>query len=180
MRNLRGISLVELLVAITVVSFALGPLIVLLSSSNQMSNHSIYEELSVHHCRVLTDQFLRFTPKIGKIVEAGRRASGNNRLSLGDLLNDPGFNRELADPNRRRDFVPFQYLGCETDFRLFIPRIGDVFTKRYVRAVLLNSDSNRILKNGNFWKITVTVAWRASANDPERDTTMVVVIGEDS
>ncbi|MFZ5952790.1 MAG: hypothetical protein ACOYXC_18955 [Candidatus Rifleibacteriota bacterium] len=179
MKDRSAISMVELLVAIAVLSFALGPLVVLLSSSNQMSNQSMYEELSVHHCRVLTDQFLRFTPKISRIVENARKITGNTKLNLGDLLNDKGFNNELSDPNRQRDFIPFQYLGKETSFRMFVPRMNDVFIRRFVEAELLDSSSNKHLKDANFWKIKVTVAWKASENEQEKDTCMAVIIGED-
>lgn len=180
MRRRFGLSMAELVVAIAVIAMAVGPLIGVLTSSNQMSNHSIHEEMSVHYCREITDQLLRLTPKVPVIVDSARRLTGNRRLTFADLLNDAGFNRSLCGEETGDGLLAFQNMGKETGYRIYVSKMGEVFTRRKVRAELLEASSNRHLKEGNFWKITVTVAWKSSIHEPERDTQVVVIIGEDS
>ncbi len=178
MTRRKGISMAELMVAVAIISLAVGPLIAVLTSSNQMSNHSIYEEMSVHYCREITDQLLRLTPKIPHIVDSARKATGNPSLSFGDLINDLGFNQAIDADGYEGECVPFQNLGRKTDFRLFVARMDQVFNLRNVRAVLLDSSGNSEFKDGRFWKITVTVGWRPSENEPARNTSSVIVIGD--
>ena len=178
MNKRQGLSMAELIVAITVIALAVGPLIALLSSSNQMSNHSIYEEMSVHYCREITDQLLRLTPKIPLVIDAARKATGNTKLTLGDLLNDKGFNNILADKKADANFVDLQNLGKSSGFRISISKMDEVFHQRQVRAILLDSSSNKHFKDGRFWKVVVTVGWQASPNDPKKDTQAVIIIGD--
>lgn len=178
MKNRLGLSMAELVVAISVIAMAVGPLIALLSSSNQMSNHSIYEEMSVHYCREITDQLLRFSPKIPIIVDAARKATGNSMLTFGDLVNDKGFNLSLMNKDAEGNFVELQNFGKTTGYRISVSKMDEVFHKRKIRAVLLDSSSNKHFKTGRFWKIVVTVGWRPSPNDPEKDTQAVIIIGD--
>jgi hypothetical protein len=71
-------------------------------------------------------------------------------------------------------------MGKETGYRIYVSKMGEVFTRRKVHAERLEASSNRHLKDGNFWKVVVTVAWKSSIQDPERDTQVVVIIGEES
>lgn len=176
----RGLSMAELMVAVTIIALAVGPLIGVLTSSNQMSNHSIYEEMSVHYCREITDQLLRLTPKIPHIVEAARKTTGNSTLSFGDLINDNGFNRLIDSEGYEGECVAFQNLGKKTDYRLFVTRMDQAFNLRSVQASLLDSSGNSQFNEGRFWKITVTVGWRPSENEPARKTSSVIMIGDRS
>ncbi|PKL46234.1 MAG: hypothetical protein CVV42_17270 [Candidatus Riflebacteria bacterium HGW-Riflebacteria-2] len=175
-----GLSMAELVVAVSVIAMAIGPLIALLTSSNQMSNHSIQEEMSVHYCREITDQLLRLAPKIPFIVESARKITGNNKLSFADLINDSGFNKALANAENSSDCVAFQNLGLPTEFRILISKMDKVFKFRQIRAERLDSSSNRHFKDLNYWKIIVTVGWQPSENAPDKQTQTVIIIGESS
>lgn len=175
-----GLSMAELVVAISIIAMAIGPLISLLTSSNQMSNHSIQEEMSVHYCREITDQLLRLAPKIPFIVESAREITGNNKLNFADLINDSGFNKAIANDKSTSDCVAFQNLGITTEFRILISKMDKVFKLRQIKAEKLDSSSNKHFKDLNYWKIIVTVCWQPSENTPEKQTQTVIIIGESS
>lgn len=173
-----GLSMAELAVAVTVIALAVGPLIGLLSNSNQLSKHSIYEEMSVHHCREIIDQLLRFNDKIPLIVESAQKLTGNKNLTFADLLNDENFNLELNKDISNSAFIPFQRLGRKTDFRIFISKMDKVFKTRTISAYQLESDGNTHFKDKNYLKIIVKVTWKSSENDPLKKTEMAIITGE--
>jgi len=176
----QGLSMAELVVAIAIIALAVGPLIALLSSSNQMSNHSIQEEMSVHYCREITDQILRMTPRIPFIVESARKLTGNNRLNFADLVNDEGFNQALANNQSSADCASFQYLGQQTEYRLLISKMDEVFTLRQIRAEPLKTRLNKHFNRNKYWKILVTVSWLPSETGEEKKTQTAIIIGESS
>ena len=138
----------------------------------------IYEEMSVHYCREITDQLLRLSPKIPSIVESAREITGNSKLGFGDLLNDDGFNRILQSKDYNLDCIPFQILGMKTGYRIFLSKMDKVFKVRQISATELDNKSNTELVNGKFWKIVVKITWKASKRDPEKQTQTVIIVGD--
>jgi|GEM_PF-959583 len=160
-----GFSIVEVLVALAVISLALGPLINLLSSSNRASNASIYEVMAVHYASELAEQLERLSGKLGEILADARIRTGNPGLTLEDLLTDNGFTNELRAHNDQPRAVPFQAQGIPLEVSLFVSSLHQHFTERKFDLRQLNNSATTWLKTGRYWDVKITFCWRIMSSD---------------
>lgn len=175
-----GLSMVEIMVAVFIIGLAVGPLIGVLSSSNQMSNASIYEEMAVHYAREISDQLLRLAPNLIDIVQDAQSLTGDTSINLGTILNDPGLRSQLEDHIAAVKAVPLQVSGNEIPQRLLISPLDQAFTRRRITASILDTSSNGILKTDRFWKVKIEMAWvdKNSGRNSPRIVTMTILLKE--
>ncbi len=181
MKKLRfGLSMVEIMVAVFIIGLAVGPLIGVLSSSNKMSNASIYEETAVHYAREISDQLLRLAPNLNDIVGDAQSLTGDSSLNLASILNDNGFRSKLEDHLPAAEAIPLQVNGNELPVRLLISPLDPAFTKRRITATALDTSSNTLLKVDRFWKVKIELAWvdKNSGRDSPRKVVMTVLLKE--
>ncbi len=162
----RGLSLIEILVALAVMTLALGPMITLLSSSNRVSNASIYEVMAVHYAAELAEQLQRFAGRYDDILTDARIRSGNGGLTLDALLMDPGFTTELETIHDETKAVPLQTSGVPLKVSLFVSPLHPLFSRRRLEARPLNNTGMALLNAGRYWDIKITLAWRLAPSEP--------------
>ncbi len=162
----RGLSLVEILVAVAVCSLALGPMVNLLSSSNRASTASIYEVMAVHYASELADQMTRFSGRLDDILADARIRTGNSSLTLEDLLTDPGFTNELRLHLDETRAVPFQANGVPLKASLFVSPLHARFTDRRFEVRPLSTTGATLLGGGVFWDVKIILSWQLSPSEP--------------
>ncbi len=176
----KGLSMAEIVVAIFIIGLAVGPLIALLSSSNRMSNASIYEEMAVHYARELSDQILRYSSNIPEIVQDAKTLSGSSSVTFAKILADTEFNAKLENYTTGPTCIPFSYNGTRLKTRIIVSPLEKVFKKRRLEVKEVDSSSNSVLKTGKFQKVIITIAWKdPSSPGPDlREVKMGVLINE--
>lgn len=181
MKKKVGISLIEILVAITVVSLAFIPLTGLLTSSNRMSNVSIYEEMAVHYARELADQLLMLCPRFPALVAEAREKTGDTSLDLSTILNDNDFANKITRPASSTMTIPLEVKGNQLAATLMLSPLDNSFLLRQISIDPMNAASNKVFCKARFWKATIELVWldRTGGTDLMRDITMVVFLRED-
>ncbi|HAE37981.1 MAG TPA: hypothetical protein DCG57_04985 [Candidatus Riflebacteria bacterium] len=176
----RGLSMVEIMVAAVVITMTVGPLLGLLSSSNRISNGSLYEEMAVHYAREICDQLLSLGQRESEIVNDAKIMTGNPSISLGSILNDAGFQAMLEEHGDNTKIIPLQTNGTMLPVRFTVSPLNQAFSRRRITANTINSSTNSILKGGNYLKVKVQVVWKASlsGNDDLREVNMAVFLKE--
>lgn len=180
MRFMRGLSMVEIMVAVVIIALAVGPLIGLLSSSSRMSNASIYEEMAVHYSREIADQLLRLGPQFPAIVNDARTLTGDVSLNLASILNDSSFRDQMEVASDSSAAIPLQVAGSVLPVRLMLSPLDKAFSRRRITLADLDTSANSLLKVDKFWKVTIEMAWKDSnaGADSHRETVMVVILKE--
>mgnify|MGYP001209431437 CR=1 FL=1 len=180
MKMKHGVSLVEVLVAIAVMSLAIIPLTGLLSSSNRMSNASVYEEMAVHYARELADQLLNLTPRFPALVDEARVITGGSNLDLAAILNDNGFASRIMQPGGGTGFAALEANGRQLPVTLMLSPLDEAFFRRRITATPLDCSGNRLFKNAKFWKVTIELAWndRTAGLASHREVTTVIFLRE--
>lgn len=180
MKKARGLSLVEIMVAVTIIALAVGPLIGLLSSSNRMSNASIYEEMAVHYGRELADQLLSLSPRFPAVVNDARTLTSDSSLTLASILNDSGFKAKLEQHSDTSSAVALEVNGSALPVRLVLSPLDKAFSRRRITLTDLNTSSNSVLKTDKFWKVKIELAWKDSnaTQDVTREAVMVIFLKE--
>ncbi|GAB4284653.1 MAG: hypothetical protein Kow0029_31280 [Candidatus Rifleibacteriota bacterium] len=179
MKN-SGLSMVEIIVAVVIIALATGPLIGVLSSSNKMSNASIFEEMAVHYARELSDQLLRLGNNFSAIVNDARSLTGDSSINLASILNDPGFSARLGEHADGPKAVPLQIAGNELPVRIILSPLDKAFIKRKISVVGMDTSSNSVLNTNKFWKVKIELAWidkNSGRNDP-REMVMDIFLKE--
>jgi type II secretory pathway pseudopilin PulG len=164
-RKQQAITLVEVLVAVAVVSLALGPLIGLLSQSNRQSSASIYEVMAVHFAAELLEQVQRLGPRLPAIIADARTKTSNATLTLKNLLTDTGFLTELRAASSAPRAVPLQSGGAKLDTSLILSPQTDQF-QRWLEVDELSTTGNTVLRGARFWKVTAIIGWRMVPSEP--------------
>lgn len=158
-----GFSMVELMVAIAIIGLAIGPLILVLSDSNKANKASIYEEMATHYARELAHQFLRMDKDIAHIVQEAKIQTGNSALTFKEVLSpiNGASSGKLSDLSKTQPYcIPIKIGGKTLDYRLIVSSlIQPAFKNRKIEIVKLSTSSNNVLKNGNFWKVIITISW---------------------
>ncbi len=180
MRSKSALSMVEILVAVAIISLAVGPLIGLLSSSSRMSNASIHEEMAVHYAREIADQLLTLSPKLASVVDDAQTATGDASLNLASILNDSGFRDQMEAYADDTGAVPLQVGGQTLPVRLVLSPLNRAFTKRRVTLSELDTSSNQLLKADRFWEAKIELSWKDpnSGLADDRQIVLIVVIKE--
>ena len=171
--------MVELVVAIAIIGLAVGPLILLLSSSNKANKASIYEEMATHYTRELASQFLRMDGDIAQLVNDAKIVAGSS-VTFKSLIDNSGFQSGLSDTTKTGPYcVPFQISSNKLKYRIILsPLIQPAFKSRTVSVTKMNTGSNSVLKVGNFWKMTIKISWvdpKSGRSTPKVLTTDVVL-----
>ncbi len=176
----KGLSMVEIMVAVFIIALAVGPLIGLLSSSNRMSNASIYEEMAVHYAREISDQLLSLSTRISDVVNDAKTLTGDSSLTLASILNDAAFRAKLEEHNDGSTAVSMQAGGTVLPVRLTISPLDPAFSKRRITVTAMDTSSNNILKTDKFWKVKIELAWkdRNSGLDTPREVVMAIFLKE--
>lgn len=156
----KGVTMAEVMVAVAIIALATGPLIALLTSSNRMSNASIYEEMAVHYARELSDQLLRMDHRLSDIVNDARVNSGNSSIKLEDILTDTTFINKLEAHETKPVCIPLQVNGTVLEQRIIVSPLHKFFQKRRISLEEMNTSSNTVLKTGKFWKVIFTLGWK--------------------
>ncbi len=177
----QGLSMVEMMVAVVIIGLAIGPLLGTLSSSNKMTNASIFEEMAVHYGRELSDQLMRLSSQFSNIVDDARIAAADPSINLGNILNDPGFMAKLEEHTPQTRPIPLQVNGTELPVRLIISPIDQAFVKRRIVVTSLPSSTNQVLNDPGFWKICIEISWKdkLSGRDTPKEVSMAFIIKED-
>jgi hypothetical protein len=176
----KGLSMVEIAVSVTIIALAVGPLIGVLSSSNRMSNASIYEEMAIHYGREISDQLLRLNPQFSKIVADARALTGDSSLNMDDILNDSGFSGSLEAHNTLPQAVDLQISGTRLPVRIMVSALNKAFTRRRIVVESLEVSSNTSLNTGKYWKAKIELEWldeNSGVSEP-RKAVMVVFLNE--
>ncbi|MGM0599528.1 MAG: type IV pilus modification PilV family protein [Candidatus Rifleibacteriota bacterium] len=179
--NKSGLSMVEIMVAVVIIALATGPLIAVLSSSNRMSNASIYEEMAVHYGREISDQLLRLSPMLENVVIDARTLTGDSSINLGNILNDSDFCAAMEAQNPALKAIPFKVNGVALPLRLVLSPLDPAFTRRRIQAERLDTSSNSLLNSANYWKVNIELAWvdKNSGRDAPRKVSMSIIVKED-
>ena len=157
MKLKRAVSMVEIVVAIFVAALAIGPMIMLLSSSNRMSSTSTYETLAVYYANELCDQIKRLSPQLPTIINDARAATGLSSVNTATLFNSwPANVLEFTDNVRS---IPFVCAGMPLEARIVLTPLHTNFVKRQITVEPLDVSANSELNQGSYWKAIVTVAW---------------------
>jgi uncharacterized membrane protein YciS (DUF1049 family) len=176
----RGLSMAEVVVAIFIIGLAVGPLIALLSSSNRMSNASIYEEMAVHYAREMADQILRYSSNVQEVVQDAKTLTGDSSITFAKILSDSEFRLKLEDYTSGPICIPFSINGTKLKSRIIVSPLEKVFKKRRIEVEEVDSSANSVLKTGKFQKVIITIAWKdPAAHGPDlREVRMGVLINE--
>jgi hypothetical protein len=176
----NGLSMVEIMVSVVIIALATGPLIGVLSSSNKMSNASIYEEMAIHYGRELADQLLRLNPQLSDIVDDARIMTGDSSIKLDDILNDSGFQNRLENHGTTAEAIPLQISGAKLPVRIIASALDKAFTRRRVSLESLPTSTNVLLNTGKYWKAKIELAWidKNSGRSEPRNAIMVVFLSE--
>lgn len=180
MMQKHGLSMVEIMVAVVIIAMAVGPLIGLLSSSNRMSNASIYEEMAVHYAREISDQLLSLSTKFSDIVNDARVLSGDSSVSLAGILNDPAFQSGLEEHHDGQVALPMQVNGTMLPVRLMLSPLDQAFSKRRITVSEVSTIANSLLKTDKYYKVKIELAWKdpGSGRDAPREVTMAIFFKE--
>ncbi|MBF0500945.1 MAG: prepilin-type N-terminal cleavage/methylation domain-containing protein [Candidatus Riflebacteria bacterium] len=170
-RRGRAFSLLEVLVATVVIGLAVGPLINVLSSSNRVSNASIYEVMAVHYASELAEQLQRLSSQLKSMC------NGTGK-TVKQLLEDPTFLAELGSfGNGSLDPQLIQIPG--TRITLFLSPLHPRFTCRTILVSKLNTTTQQILKLGTFWNATIALSWNLAEGEVEHSASFSVILRED-
>jgi len=156
-RSSRAFSLIEVLVAVVVVSLALGPLIHLLSSSNRASNASIYEVMAVHYASELGEQLQRLSSRLRPMTTATGK-------SVKQLFEDPSIRTALG-PQATPASEPDTVLIPGTNVILFSSPLHPNFVSRRLSVRPLNKTGRVLLNLGNYWDVTIGLSWKLTPTD---------------
>lgn len=180
MSSNRGLTLVEIMVAVVIIALSTGPLLGLLSSSNRMSNASIYEEMAVHYAREIADQLLTLSPRFSAVVNDAVILTGDSSLNLATIFNDSNLRDQMEDHLDGVSAVPLQAGGSFLPVRLVLSPLDKAFSRRRITLSDLSTGANSLLKGDRFWKAVIELAWKdqASGRDNDREIIMIVVIKE--
>lgn len=180
MNDRNGLSMVEIMVAVVIIALAVGPLIGLLSSSNRMSNASIYEEMAVHYAREISDQLLSFSTRLSDVINDARTLTGDSTLTLASILNDAVFQAELETHREFSTAIPLQAGGTKLPVRLVISPLDQSFTRRRITVTAMDTSSNNILKTEKYWKVKIELNWKdkTSGRDTPREVVMAIFLKE--
>ncbi len=180
MNTKNGLSMVEIMVAVVIIALSVGPLIGLLSSSNRMSNASIYEEMAVHYAREISDQLLSLSPKFSDIVNDARVMTGDSTLTLAAILNDATFKSKLEEHTDESAALSLYASGNQLPVRLIVSPLDKAFSRRRITVSELNTSSNSVLKTDRYWKVKIELAWKDpnSGRDTPREVVMAIFLKE--
>ncbi|HNV69885.1 MAG TPA: type II secretion system protein [Candidatus Ozemobacteraceae bacterium] len=154
----KAMTLIEVLVTIAVLSLALGPLVQLLSSSNRMSNASVYEVMAVHYAAEINEQ-LQWLAQNNTIAMV-KAATGRD---LEDLLTDPLLQAQME--NMTPGLGPYLAKFPGTEISLLLSPLHPNFTGRRLYVKRLDSTSATTLNTGVYWDVTVSLSWKLSQSD---------------
>ena len=163
----KGISIIEVLVAIVVISLTFGPIIHLLSASNKVSNASAYEVMASHYASEAGEQLQRMAPRLKEL----RLKTGK---TVEQILTDPSFETLIGpgggpsgEPYMARLPVPDPTV---TDVALFLSPLDPAFTQRKFLVNRLNNTDGalQVMKTGSgeYWDVTIILAWKLQPDDP--------------
>ncbi|MBF0409991.1 MAG: prepilin-type N-terminal cleavage/methylation domain-containing protein [Candidatus Riflebacteria bacterium] len=158
----RALSLVEILVAIVILSLAVGPMFHVLTTSNKVTNASAYEVMAVHYASELSEQIQRLGPFFRQISLAASK-------NLKDILEDPLFLFELDKSGNNPDGGPRIVKIPGTSVAFLVSALHNNFLSRTLYVKSLNkpiSDPNALLTTGKLWDVTISLAWKLSPGDP--------------
>jgi prepilin-type N-terminal cleavage/methylation domain-containing protein len=165
----RGVTLIEIMVAVVVVALALGPLFSLLSASNRVSNASAYEVMAVQYAAELGEQLQRLSPKIRDLRTASTK-------SIDQILMDPAMDA-LLGPGGNPSGEPYMIqlpvdpsIAPDTKVGFFVSPLDPNFTARrlFVRQLDASDPALTVWNdtNGIFWDVTVNLSWKFNPTDP--------------
>ena len=176
----NGLSMVEIMVAVVIIALSLGPMIGLLSSSNRMSNASIYEEMAVHYAREISDQLLSLSSKFSDIVNDARVMTGDSTLTLAAILNDATFKSKLEEHADESSALSLYASGNQLPVRMLVSPLDKAFSRRRITVSELNTSSNSVLKANRYWKVKIELAWKdqGSGRDTPREVVMAIFLKE--
>jgi len=168
----RGFSLIEVMVACLIIGIAAAPMIGVLSSSNRTSKASVFEILAVQYAEELSEQLLRLSQRLKAMRDVTTK-------DIKTLLEDPSVATALA-PTAVAAAGPTVVPIPGTQIVLFCSPLNPNFIARVLRVDALSNAGKLVLKTGNFWKVTIGLAWRMSANDPQiHNASFSVILRED-
>lgn len=175
-----GLSMVEIMVAVVIIALATGPLIGLLSSSNKMSNASIYEEMAVHYAREISDQLLRLSPNFSDIISDAKSLTGDSSITLASILNDSGLVARMEEHGNGPRAIPLQVNSTILPVRLVLSPLDKAFSKRRISVTSMDTSSNTTLTVEKFWKVKIELSWRDknSGRTDSREVNMDIFLRE--
>jgi len=159
MTEKSGLSLVEVLVAVAIMSLAMVPLTGLLSSSNRMSNASVYEEMAVHYAREIADQLLNLSPRLSGIVDDAREITADISLDFGAILNDSGFAGKIVQKVNSTGLVNLEVKGRQLPAAIMLSPLNEFFNRRRITATPVDNSGHRIFRSAKIWKVLIELAW---------------------
>lgn len=180
MSKKAGVSLIEVLIAMAVMSLALVPLTGVLSSSNRMSSASVYEEMAVHYAREIADQLLNLCPRFPALVDEAREVTGNAAVDLSTILNDNGFASRIMQTDARTGLAALEINGRKLQVSLMLSPLDKAFFRRRITAMPMETSSNLVFINAKFWKVKIELAWfdRKTNLATHREITTVIFLKE--
>ena len=155
----RGISILEVAIAIVIAGLAIGPVINLLSVTNKETTGSIYSVTAAHYANEIAEQLLGFDVLPGFKVLCDR--SGRDLTQLLEGMN-PVLEDKSIDTARR---VPLGNL----DVFLLVSPLSSVFQERSI-SVFPISTGGAFHLPGDYFRVTIRIGWNAQEENPTTTT----------
>jgi len=155
--RLAAFSMVEVVMAVFIVSLIVLPLTNLLISSNKTTNYSLLEVFAVRYASELIEQFQRLSPNLKEIRL-------KNRIVLKNIVEDHGFVRELGPKEGGHNDSPISIQLPSTNISFFVSPLNSLFVERKVEVEPLTA-AQKILNIGTYWNVCITLSWKMSPKD---------------
>lgn len=159
----KGVSFVELMVAIVLLVMILGPLLALLSSTNKTANVSMYEILAFQYASELGEQIQRLSPFLKEL-------SFGTKVSLDQILANPQLVQALSPdpPVSGPSIIPLIKSGG-ANVTLAVSGLHPAFVSRRLCARKLQNQDPRLkilnAEVGEFWDLTVSLQWKLAPQE---------------
>ncbi len=152
-----GLSLIEILMGIIILSFLLLPLAHLMTGSQRVGKASGYEVMAGQYGWEILSQVRRLSPFLPALAASGR--------TLKLLLEDEAVSADLQWVSTAPELKGIRLPG--TDLALFVSPLDPHFTTRRIEVGAQLDDSGlQVLKGGTIWGVRVIIGWRLSPQDP--------------
>ena len=155
--------MVELIVAMAVIAIAIGPVFNLLSSSNKVSNASMYEVMASLHAGELSEQLLRLKPTI---LHDLRQKTGKG---IDQLIADPAFQQKLspdATLGWQAIMAALPAPTSETDITFFLSPLDPAFISRTINVQEVAAATELFTSaTGRFFNVYIGLSWKLNPND---------------
>ncbi len=176
-RAYRAVTVVEVMVALFLLGLVLGPLVGMLSSSNQKANVSMYYLLAMHYADEMAQQLQRLAPHLDQLLAAARDSNTGRIPTLAEVLTDPTFLAELQAPASTFRVIRFRYAGKPLEGFLAVSPLDEHFIGRTIKVEALASDQVELLAVPPALKINLVLSWKETPDGGAKTAVFPILMG---